>query len=135
VQECTKQVQIRCKSQQNLVYRVDHDFRRIMKLVSYFSEVRLIYYEFSKIKSISKINKGLSKKKNHRGDTWQHRDVPHGMLMSSSRQRDVTKWVRLLTLAVGPVDISIDQVNMLTIDRDNRWGLLVRWALRVSLIV
>jgi len=95
----------------------------------------LIYYEFSKIKSISKINKGLSKKKNHRGDTWQHQDVPRGMLTSSSRQRDVTKWVRLLTLAVGPVDISIDQVNILTIDRDNRWGLLVRWALRVSLIV
>jgi hypothetical protein len=43
---------------------VGHDFRRIMKLVSYFSEVRIIYYEFSKEKPISEINKRVSEKKN-----------------------------------------------------------------------
>ena len=36
-----KTTQIRSNSQQNLFYRVDHDFIRIMKLVSQFSEPRL----------------------------------------------------------------------------------------------
>ena len=47
--------QIRSNSQQNLFYRVEHDFIRIMKLVSYFSELRLNYYDFSKIKAFSGI--------------------------------------------------------------------------------
>jgi len=34
-----------------------------MKLVSYFSEVWLIYYELLKQKSISKINKGFLEEK------------------------------------------------------------------------
>jgi hypothetical protein len=34
-----------------------------MELVSYFSEVPLIYYEFSKEKPISEINKGILEKK------------------------------------------------------------------------
>jgi len=60
-----------------------------MKLVSYFSELRLIYYEFSKVKAFSGINKRLSKKEKHRGDTWQHQSVP--------RQQ--------MTSAVGPADV------------------------------
>ena len=38
-----KSAQIISNSQKNLFYWVDHDFRRIMKLVSYFSEIQLIY--------------------------------------------------------------------------------------------
>jgi len=54
-----------------------------MKLVSYFSELRLIYYEFSKVKAFSGINKRLSKKEKHKGDMWQHQSVPHGMMTSA----------------------------------------------------
>ena len=50
-----KTAQMRSNSQQNLFYRVEHDFIRIMKLVSYFSELRLNYYDFSKIKAFSGI--------------------------------------------------------------------------------
>ena len=59
-----KTAQIRSNSQQNLFYRVDHDFIRIMKLASYFSELRLNYCEFLKNKPFSRINKWLSKKEN-----------------------------------------------------------------------
>jgi hypothetical protein len=52
-----------------------------MKLVSKFSKARLIYYDFSKEKPISEINKRLSEKKSHNSDTWQHKSMPHGMLM------------------------------------------------------
>ena len=95
---------------------MDHDFRRIMKLVSYFSELRLNYCEFSKIKAFSGINKWLSKKEKHRGDTWQHQSVPRGMMMSPQGSG------RLMS-AVGPADVSIDQVNI------DRWlvnGSVVR---------
>jgi hypothetical protein len=51
-----------------------------MELVSKFSEVRSIYYEFYKDKPISKINK---KRKTVSSDTWQHQSVPRGMLTSS----------------------------------------------------
>jgi hypothetical protein len=67
-----------------------------MKLVSYFSEVRLIYYDFPKVKTFSGINKWLSKKEKQGGDTWQHRSV-HVSMMTSSEPT---------------ADISIDQVNV-----------------------
>jgi hypothetical protein len=38
-----------------LDYQVGHSFRKIMKLISYFSELRLINYVFLKIKTISEI--------------------------------------------------------------------------------
>jgi hypothetical protein len=42
--------------------------------------VRLIYYEFSKEKPISGINKRISEKKTFSSDIWQHQSIPHGML-------------------------------------------------------
>jgi hypothetical protein len=59
-----KSLQIRSKSPQNLIQRVVHEFRGIMELVSQFSEVRLIYYEFYKKKPIYIINKRISENKN-----------------------------------------------------------------------
>jgi hypothetical protein len=57
---------------------VVHDFRRIMELVSEFSEVRSIYYEFFKGKPISEINKEfLEKGKIGNRDTWQHPGTCH----------------------------------------------------------
>jgi hypothetical protein len=43
----------------------------------------LIYYEFSKEKPISEINKRISEKKTNNSDTWQNQSVPRGMLMSA----------------------------------------------------
>ena len=83
-----------------------------MKLVSYFSELRLNYYEFSTVKAFSGINKCLSKKEKHRGDMWQHQSVPCGMMMSVRRHHDITWGSALLTSAVGPADVSVDQVNI-----------------------
>ena len=60
-----------------------------MKLVSYFSVLRLNYYELSKIKAFSEITKWLSEKEIHRGDTWQHQSVPRGMMTSARRHHDV----------------------------------------------
>ena len=76
-----------------------------MKLVSYFSELRLNYCDFSKIKAFSGINKRLSIKEIHRGDTWQHYSVPR-------QDDDVTRNVSSAASAVGPTDVSVDQVNV-----------------------
>jgi hypothetical protein len=77
-----------------------------MKLVSYFSEVRIIYYEFSKEKPISEINKRVSEKKNTKqrhvaalGRATWHADVS----MTSSGGSG------MMTSAVGPVDVSVDR--------------------------
>ena len=83
-----------------------------MKLISYFPELRLIYYELTKIKTFSRINKWLSKKEKQRGDTWQRQSVPRGMMTSAWRHHDVTPGSALLTSAVGPADVSVDQVNI-----------------------
>ena len=66
------------------------------------------YYDFSKIKVFSRINKRLSIKENHKGDTRQHQSVPrqHDIIMTSTGESV------LLTSAVGPTDVSVDQVNI-----------------------
>ena len=66
------------------------------------------YYDFSKIKVFSRINKRLSIKEKHRGDTRQHQSVPHqhDIIMTSPGESV------LLTSAVGPADVSVDQVNI-----------------------
>jgi hypothetical protein len=46
-------------------------------------EVWLIYYEFSKKKPISEINKRISEKKTFSSDTRQHQSVPRVMLTSA----------------------------------------------------
>ena len=55
------------------VHRVELDFRKMWKLVSHFSEVVWIFYEFMKLNLFSKKEKG-------RGepglDTWQRRIGP-----------------------------------------------------------
>ena len=56
---------------------------KLMQLVSYFSELPIISFEFPKIKGFIK---HLLKTENvllKRGDTWQHRGDPHGMLTSA----------------------------------------------------
>jgi hypothetical protein len=52
-----------------------------------------------KLKFISKINKSFYEKENHsqRGSLWQH---------------DIIGGSGLLTSAVGPADVSVDQVNI-----------------------
>jgi hypothetical protein len=65
----------------------------------------LIYYEFSKKKPISKINKRILEKKTFNSDTWQHQSMPRGMLTSAWRHW----WGQyLLMSAVGPADVIVD---------------------------
>ena len=33
--------------------KIDHEFRKLIKLISHFSDLSTIYYEFSKFKTIS----------------------------------------------------------------------------------
>jgi hypothetical protein len=65
----------------------------------------LIYYKFSKEKPLSEINKKIWKRKTLSSDTWQHQGMPRAMLMSAEGQY-------LLTLVVGPGDVSIDQSTL-----------------------
>ena len=79
-----------------------------MKLVSYFSELRLIYYALAKIKAFSRNNKLLSKKKS----TEVTRGSTRAWHVARWRHHDVTLGSALLTSAVGPADVSVDQVNV-----------------------
>jgi len=43
---------------------------------------------------------------------WQHQSVLHGMRMSARCHHDITWGSALLMSAVGPADISVDQVSV-----------------------
>ena len=82
-----------------------------MKLVSYFSEIRLNYCELTKIKAFSGIKKRFRKKKkiNTQSAMWQPLGAPRVMLMSARGPPNADVIMAFDDVSVDLVNI--DQVN------------------------
>ena len=103
-----------------------------MKLVSYFSELRLIYYDFLKLIIISGINKRFSEKEKHttRHVAASRRATCHADVSTRSANADiimtsVLTWSTLTKSMVNEVHIHVGSTSQ-------RHCVPEQWVARVS---